>query len=723
MGEKHHGREITDLDYAIRPIFDRMTRILQLERKTINVGVIGLRTDKTDLKALKSLHDTEGYEHNTIYRLLQSGEQFKLPEFQALRKHVTKASKTNDGDAMSAILVAYQMIKEATFNAKGLKLKFEREIVLATNGTGLVDTSDTDAMDQLVKFINDAEIRMVVLGVDFDDAEYGFKEEGKDAMKKENEQKLKEFVERCDNGAFATVEEVISQTKAPEVKTTRPYAAYKGTLTLGDPDKYESALVIDVERYFKTKLAKAPTASSYVASDLQGEVGEEDIDMEDVNIATSGEALDHVRNARVYQVEDPSAPGGKRDISRDDLAMGYEYGRTAVAIAESDYNVTKLETTQSMTILGFLPQENYPNFFNMGESCISIAPRTNAKAALAMSCFARTLTQEGAYAIARLVPKDGKDPQLILLSPYVHADMEGLVDVPLPFAEDYRLYQFPPLDRVISTSGQVMTKHRYLPTDPLKKAMSDYVDSMDLSSAGKDDDGAATEYMKIEDTLNPVVHRIQEAIRYRVMYPDAEVQPPSELLMKFSQPPQHLVDAAKTKKQVAHLIKVADLKRVPPRPKGRGKKDVVKPLSGLDVDALLRTEHRTEIHADNAVPEFKQAVDTADSEEAITEAAKQMGGIIKGLVEHSVGDSGYARATENMVTMRQELVDLEMPGVYNEFLKELKKEIFEGKLGGDRREFWFEIGKSGRLGLVTERESEVGGVTEEEAREFRKIRK
>ena len=252
----------------------------------------------------------------------------------------------------------------------------------------------------------------------------------------------------------------------------------------------------------------------------------QDIEMKDVNQASTGEGLDQVRNARVYQVEDPHAPGGKRDISRDDLAMGYEYGRTAVAIAESDYNVTRLETTQSMTILGFLPQENYPNFYNMGESCISVAPRTNAKAALAMSCFARTLTQEGACAVARLVAKDGKDPQLILLSPYVHADLEGLIDVPLPFAEDYRLYQFPPLDRVISTSGQVIHKHRYLPTDPLKRAMSDYVDSMDLSSADQDEDGNATEWMKVEDVVNPVVHRIQAAIRFRVMYPDAKIQPP-----------------------------------------------------------------------------------------------------------------------------------------------------------------------------------------------------
>lgn len=85
--------------------------------------------------------------------------------------------------------------------------------------------------------------------------------------------------------------------------------------------------------------------------------------------------------------------------------------------------------------------------------------------------------------------KDGKDPQLLLLSPSIEPDIESLIDVPLPFAEDMRRYQFPPLDRVITVSGNVLTKHRNIPTDDLANAMSKYVDSMDLSSFGMDDEG------------------------------------------------------------------------------------------------------------------------------------------------------------------------------------------------------------------------------------------
>ena len=191
--------------------------------------------------------------------------------------------------------------------------------------------------------------------------------------------------------------------------------------------------------------------------------------------------------------------------------------------------------------------------------------------------------------------------------------------------------------------------------------------------------------------------------------------------MKYSQPPSDLINKSATKKHVSHLIKTADIKRVPPRPKGRRTKDVIKPLSGLDVDALLKTDHRTEIKPENAIPEFKQALSVADSEEKIREATRQMGAIGKGLVEGRVGVSGYARAIADLGTMREELVDLEMPGFYNDFMKEFKEEILGGKLGGDRREFWFEVRKGG-LGLVTKNESEVSDVRDDEANGFLSVR-
>lgn len=125
----------------------------------------------------------------------------------------------------------------------------------------------------------------------------------------------------------------------------------------------------------------------------------------------------------------------------------------------------------------------------MGESCLTVAQRINDKAVLAFSSLIHALHELDSYVIARIVSKDGNQPQIIVMAPSIENDMEALVDIPIPFAEDVRVYRFPPLDRVITISGATMTKHRNLPNDDLIKAMDNYVDSMDLSSFGQDDNG------------------------------------------------------------------------------------------------------------------------------------------------------------------------------------------------------------------------------------------
>lgn len=126
----------------------------------------------------------------------------------------------------------------------------------------------------------------------------------------------------------------------------------------------------------------------------------------------------------------------------------------------------------------------------MGETCVTVARKFDEKSQLALSSLIHALYELESYAVARLVVKEKKDPVLVLLAPRIEPDMECLYDVPLPFAEDVRGYQFPPLDQVITVSGQkITTNHRLLPGDELTDAMSDYVDSMDLGTFGTDDDG------------------------------------------------------------------------------------------------------------------------------------------------------------------------------------------------------------------------------------------
>ena len=126
---------------------------------------------------------------------------------------------------------------------------------------------------------------------------------------------------------------------------------------------------------------------------------------------------------------------------------------------------------------------------SMSVSNVIIAQKTNTKAIMALSSLIHALFELESYAVARLVPKADKDPVPLLLAPSIEVDYECLLEVQLPFAEDVRSYKFPPLDKVVTMSGKVIKEHRNLPNDALSSAMSDYVDQMDLSAYGKDEDG------------------------------------------------------------------------------------------------------------------------------------------------------------------------------------------------------------------------------------------
>jgi ATP-dependent DNA helicase 2 subunit 2 len=134
---------------------------------------------------------------------------------------------------------------------------------------------------------------------------------------------------------------------------------------------------------------------------------------------------------------------------------------------------------------------------------------------------------------------------------------------------------------------------------------------------------------------------------------------------------------------------------------------------------LLGTQpKRVKISVSNAIPEFKQALAVSDEIAEIEEASKQMGEVVRSLITDSFGDSNYNRAAENIGVMREELIDMEEPEFYNIFIKDLKKRLLSGELGGDRREMWWDI-KISRLGLIDQEQSDVSTVTTAEADEVR----
>jgi ATP-dependent DNA helicase 2 subunit 2 len=708
MGKTKNGRDKSDLDWAMTYVWDKVTSIMAMGRKTTYQAIVAFKTDETN----NELAD-DGFDNISV---LQELAALSLNDLQRLR-HLIQPSHTDGGDAISAVVVAIQMIAK---HCK--KLKYKRRVILVTNGSSPIDADD---MDEIVSKLQEDNIELVILGVDFDDEEYGFKEEGKSKTKAANEATLKKMVADCD-GTFGTLVEAIDELGMPRLKATRPIPSYKDELMLGDFEAFDTAMRIGVERYPRTMVARAPTASAFVQRDgadtAQASTtirGDEDGDV----VMTEETSLEAVRSTRKYEIQDDNAIGGKRAVDMSELAKGYEYGRTAVHIAESDQNVTKMETKMGLEIIGFIPMDNYDQFMGLSRTNVIIGRKGDTKASMALSSIIHALREVESYAIARLVSKADKPPILVLLAPLVEPDYECLVDIELPFAEDVRSYKFPPLDKVITVNGKSLKEHRNLPNDKLMNAMEAYVDNMDLSTFGKDEQGDDTDYLTFQDAFSPVLHRIDQNIRFRAVHPEAPLPAPYEILTRYSKPPQELADAAKS--HLSRLVAAADVKRVPSKSQPRKKGTIVKPISGLDIAAILNgtggsAGNKKRVDKNNPIPTFKQMLEDYEGDEGtdpttiIYDAASQLGAVIKEQIKDSFGDGNYARVLEEMSVMRRELEEMEEPKAWNDWVKSLKTDVLREKLGGDRAELWWQVRKSD-LGLLGGR----GGVqSEEEQKEF-----
>lgn len=156
-GECHNGRVESDLDYGMQYVWDKVAD--NMAKPSWGVGVIGFRTDETDNKLADDDNDDSGAYEN-IAVLKQLGP-LDMPGFKDL-KEKTGPSKTNDGDAISAIVLGITLIEEFTTLKSGKPGKYARKIVLLTDGEGSIDDED---IDPIAAKINEVGIDLVILQV------------------------------------------------------------------------------------------------------------------------------------------------------------------------------------------------------------------------------------------------------------------------------------------------------------------------------------------------------------------------------------------------------------------------------------------------------------------------------------------------------------------------------------------------------------------------------
>jgi len=152
-GQCNSGRTESDLDYGMKYIWDKIATTMLANRTTWWVGMVGFRTDET---ANSLSVDSEGYENISVWKELGPMDMSHLT---SIKEKVTP-SETDDGDAISAVVVAIDMINEKTMLKSGKPGKYARKIVLLTDGQGRIDD---DNIDPIAEKINECDIELVVM--------------------------------------------------------------------------------------------------------------------------------------------------------------------------------------------------------------------------------------------------------------------------------------------------------------------------------------------------------------------------------------------------------------------------------------------------------------------------------------------------------------------------------------------------------------------------------
>lgn len=205
-------------------------------------------------------------------------------------------------------------------------------------------------------------------------------------------------------------------------------------------------------------------------------------------------------------------------------------------------------------------------------------------------------------------------------------------------------------------------------------------------------------------------------MQHRGVHPDRPIPPIPSNLLQFSAPAADLL--AEAAPQTAALVRTAAVTKVPPKPKKRLRREPPKPLSGLDIDSILAGGgKKTALSPENAVPEFKQMLETVQNDDEVAAAVAQMGAIVRSLISEGFGGNTDDRVIEHLGTIRDEMMHMDQPHLYNDFLRALKPDLMSGSLGGDRRELWFRIIKIAKLGLIRHDQAESSSVTVQEAAE------
>ncbi|KAH9949516.1 SPOC domain-like protein [Amylocystis lapponica] len=701
--------EMTNLEWSVQFVMLKIQEMIFNGRKTDQCGVILFGSEDThNIINEKS----GGYDHVSEY--IPIGQ----PNAGTLAKLAALSPSTTSGDPIDALIVGIETQNEYLAS----KRTWTRKMVLLTDGENPIEVEDwettTDKMNTL-------GISLAIIGVDFDDDELPFHEEDKTHMKRENEKFFHTFIAKVERGVIGNCDFALHELARPEIKQTK--SALMGTLLrLGDVDaRPEEAVEVLVKVSKCTAVARPKSWKKFARREFS--------EGEHVDPGKTVFAQLRMRTDYVLEPADGDAQATDKEedededvemgeerpkkepelIQKEDLVRGFKYGASYAPCPEGQF--PRLSTRKGIDICGFFKAKQFRRELAMSEVQYVWADPASPMQQVALSSIVQAMYEKDTMAIARWVSRDGMDPKMGVFFPMMFDNVDCLMWVQMPFAEDVRNFPFASLDRLVTRKGEVLEQHPYLPTTEQMDAMENFVDAMDLMDAGeKDENGERQPWFDTRLSYNPAVHRTKQALFHGAIVTDLTTHPlppPHPELLKYFEPPRRVLKRARTAiEECTRAFRVREV----PKKVTRARKDGHNALPTPAPESQLELEPGRApgriVGTTRPLEDFKKNVARGDVEI-----------VLKPFASRRTRSCWSACRSCVVSLLRYHEPQEDEIDAWNVFLRDLRKSCLDKQPGNQA--FWEQVKESGRdLSLISKFEAaRLGGksnISESQAAEF-----
>lgn len=407
MGKTGDGQQKTNFEVGLKYFYDHTTNLLLKNRKLDRIGLVKHGDD--------ALFNDSPFTYLDLKRYSQ----------------LLQVDSESSGDLMESVYKGLELFKPK------IHLKYSRNLVIITNDEA--DLSISDQFEEYSSFILENKINTIAIGINCDaESEIGL------------------IISKWKGNLIDNVESLIENSSILKKVAPRPICTTELKFGVkGDESDADTSLNINVQIYPATRIEKHLAGHEYLIANgkpqpikrktnyfiKEYQDKRPTVDEEGEEEEADGVDLDDESDEENYK---------KIEVDASQYIPAYKISKTDVqAVTDDLKSLSKLPTTTSFDILGFIKFKNlaYAYYVNESSYVLPSATDTSNTNPIAFNALVKTLLDFEGVAIVRYVPEAKKDISLCALLPTVllinRKYSYGFILLQLAFKEDEKFGKFP----------------------------------------------------------------------------------------------------------------------------------------------------------------------------------------------------------------------------------------------------------------------------------------